>query len=164
MRWERAEDAPFHPGKSAWMRIEGDTVGVCGALHPDVELELAVDAPCWVFELDIERVLSYCPPRRVFAGLPRYPGVVRDIAMMVDEDFASETVVHFVRQWRPDLIEDVGLFDAYRGAPIPIGKKSLAYSIAYRAVERTLTDEEVNTLHAELVAALTRGLAVELRQ
>jgi phenylalanyl-tRNA synthetase beta chain len=162
--WERAEAMFLHPGKSAWLRIDGDTIGVVGALHPDVAFELDVDGACWVFELDIEKVLPYCPHRRIFAGLPRFPGVVRDIAVVVDEDFASEKVVRFVRQWQPELVEAVALFDAYSGAPIPPGKKSLAYSITYRAAERTLTDEEVNALHAQLVSALGRELGVEQRQ
>jgi phenylalanyl-tRNA synthetase beta chain len=162
--WERAEAMPFHPGKSAWLRIDGDTIGVVGALHPDVAFELDLDGACWAFELDIEKVLPYCPQRRIFAGLPRFPGIVRDIAVVVDEDFASEKVVRFVRQWQPELVEAVALFDAYSGAPIPPGKKSLAYSITYRAAERTLTDEEVNALHAQLITALGCELGVEQRQ
>jgi phenylalanyl-tRNA synthetase beta chain len=86
------------------------------------------------------------------------------VAVVVDEDFASDRVVHFVRQWRPEYVEDVALFDAYVGAPIASGRKSLAYTISYRAADRTLTDEEVNPLHAELVEALVRELGVELRQ
>jgi phenylalanyl-tRNA synthetase beta chain len=137
---------------------------VVGALHPEVEFALGVDTPVWVFELDTDRLLPYCPPQLLFTGLPRFPAVARDVAVVVDEDFASDRVVHFVRQWRPELVEDVALFDAYVGAPIPPGQKGLAYSISYRAADRTLTDDEVNALHAELVAALRRELGVVLRQ
>ena len=84
--------------------------------------------------------------------------------MVVDESFPSERIVQFVREWRPDLIEEVSLFDAYVGAPIPPGRKSLAYSIAYRAADRTLTDEEVNGLQSELRGLLTRELGVALRE
>jgi phenylalanyl-tRNA synthetase beta chain len=163
-RWERWEGAPFHPGKTARLRCGDDVVGVVGALHPEVEFALDIDGPCWVFELDTEKLLPYCPPQLLFTGLPRFPAVARDVAVVVDEDFASDRVVHFVRQWRPELVEDVALFDAYAGAPIPPNRKSLAYTISYRAADRTLTDEEVNALHAELVAALVRELGVELRQ
>ena len=164
VRWERCEDMPFHPGKTARLRCGDDVVGVVGALHPEVEFALDVEAPCWVFELDTEKLLPYCPPQLLFTGLPRFPAVARDVAVVVNEDFASDRVVHFVRQWRPELVEDVALFDAYVGAPIPPGQKSLAYTISYRAADRTLTDEEVNGLHAELVAALSSELGVVLRQ
>ena len=162
--WERCEAPPFHPGKTAQLRCGDDVVGVVGALHPEVEFELDLDSAGWVFELDTEKLLAYSPRQLLFTGLPRFPAVARDVAVVVHEDFASDSVVRFVRQWRPELVEDVALFDAYTGAPIPPGKKSLAYSISYRAADRTLTDEEVNGLHGELTAALIRQLGVELRQ
>jgi phenylalanyl-tRNA synthetase beta chain len=154
---------PFHPGRSALLALDGSVVGVVGALHPEAETALDLSADHWLFELDLEKVLAYRPPRRVFVGLPRFPAVVRDLAVVVDADFASDRIVQFVRQWRKDLVEDVSLFDEYEGAPIPDGKKSLAYSISYRAAERTLTDDEVNELQAELIEKLKIDFAVDLR-
>ena len=164
VRFEPTDAAPFHPGKSAVLRCGGDAVGIVGGLHPEVAyaLELAEDA--LAFELDIEKLLPYCPQQFVFVGLPRFPATVRDVAVVVDETFPSERVVQFVREWRPDLIEEVSLFDTYAGAPIPAGHKSLAYTIAYRAADRTLTDDEVNALQTELRGALTRELGVALRE
>ena len=165
VRWERwAEGLPFHPGKTGVATLGGQIVGALGALHPEVEVELGVDGAHWLFELDLEKVLPYCPARLVFRGLPRYPAVVRDLAIVADEDFASDRVVQFVRSRGRDLVEDIELFDEYVGVPIPAGKKSLAYSIAYRAPDRTLTDDEVNSLHDELTRALSRELGVEPRQ
>jgi phenylalanyl-tRNA synthetase beta chain len=164
VEWDRWTAAPFHPGTTARLRCGGDLVGVLGALHPEVEYELGLEPPCWLFELDTEKLLPYCPPRFLYTSLARFPAVSRDMAIVVDGDFASERVSHFVRQWRPEFVEDVLMFDAYTGASVAPGKKSLAYTISYRAPDRTLTDEEVNALHAELIAALTRQLGVELRQ
>jgi phenylalanyl-tRNA synthetase beta chain len=164
VRWTRFTEMPFHPGMSAALHCGDALVGVLGALHPEIAFELDVDAPCWLFELDTEKVLPYCPPRLFFTGLARFPAVARDMAVVVDADFASERILHFVRQWRPDVIADVVLFDAYSGTSVPAGKKSLAYSISYRNADRTLTDDEVNALHTDLVTALTRQLGVELRQ
>jgi phenylalanyl-tRNA synthetase beta chain len=137
---------------------------VLGALHPNVEEELALSEPNCLFELDLEKLLPYSPPRLAFRGLPRFPAVVRDLALVGDQDFSSSRVVEFIREWRSELVEEVALFDEYVGAPIPPGKKSLAYSISYRASDRTLTDEEVNALHSDLTAALQKALPVELRQ
>jgi phenylalanyl-tRNA synthetase beta chain len=164
-RWQRLEENDtFHPGKSAIVQLGDQPIGVLGALHPNVEEELGLsDANC-LFELDLEKLLPYSPPRLAFRGLPRFPAVVRDLALVGDQDFSSSRVVEFIRGWRSELVEDVTLFDEYVGAPIAPGKKSLAYSIAYRASDRTLTDEEVNLLHGELTAALQKSLPVELRQ
>jgi phenylalanyl-tRNA synthetase beta chain len=154
---------PFHPGKSALLSLDGDVVGAVGALHPEVESELDLSADHWLCELDLEKLLSYRPPRRVFVELPRFPAVARDLAVVVEADFASDRIIHFVRQWRKDRVEDVSLFDEYVGAPIPDGRKSLAYAISYRAADRTLTDDEVNSLQAELIEKLKAEFAVELR-
>ena len=143
--------------------MQNETIGVLGTLHPDLEVEFGVDHAHWLFELDMEKLLPYSQLCRVFRGLPRYPAIVRDLALVVEQDFASDRVVQFVRQWHSELVEDVCLFDEYIGAPIPPGKKSLAYSISYRAPDRTLTDEEVNALQAELTAALSQDLPVEPR-
>jgi phenylalanyl-tRNA synthetase beta chain len=165
IRWQRLEENDtFHPGKSAVMQLADEPIGVLGALHPNVEEELALSEPNCLFELDLEKLLPYSPPRLAFRGLPRFPAVVRDLALVGDQDFSSSRVVEFIREWRSELVEEVALFDEYVGAPIPPGKKSLAYSISYRASDRTLTDEEVNALHSDLTAALQKALPVELRQ
>lgn len=162
--FEPLGESPYHPGKTATLRCAETIVGVVGALHPEAAAAEDIDEPCWGFELDIEKLLPYCPQQSVFAGLPRFPSTVRDVAVVVDESFPSERVVQFVRQWQPDLIEDVTLFDTYAGAPIPAGRRSLAFTIVYRAGDRTLTDDEVNGLQSELRVALTRELGVALRE
>jgi phenylalanyl-tRNA synthetase beta chain len=81
----------------------------------------------------------------------------------VDEAFRAGDVLEEIRTLGSEQIETVRLFDCYRGAPIATGKKSLAYSIAYRAADRTLTDDEVNALHATVLDRLTRRFALEFR-
>jgi phenylalanyl-tRNA synthetase beta chain len=165
-RWMPATDlTAFHPGKTARVEIDGRTCGIVGCLHPAVEDELEVAGPCWIFELDLQRLLEYCPRRVIYKDLPRFPMVVRDLAVVSEESFASDQVIRFVKAWTrgEQLIEDVFLFDQYVGPPIPRGKKSLAYSICYRAPDRTLTDAEVNDLHGHLIAAVRDSLHVEPR-
>jgi phenylalanyl-tRNA synthetase beta chain len=91
--------------------------------------------------------------------------VVRDVAIVTDADFESEQVVRFVRGWKhaAGLLESVELFDQYAGDAVPVGKKSLAFTVSYRAADRTLTDQEVNEVHMKLVAALNESLGVTLR-
>jgi len=165
-RWVPATDlTAFHPGKTAHLEIAGRSLGIVGCLHPAVEEELQITGPCWIFELDLERLLEYCPRRTIYKDLPRFPVVVRDLAVVSEASFASDQVIRFVKAWTggQPLIEDVFLFDQYVGPPIPPGKKSLAYSICYRAPDRTLTDTEVNELHGRLIAAVRESLQVEPR-
>lgn len=164
--WHSAADLPsFHPGKTARIEIDGANVGVLGALHPNVQDELGVPDPCWLFELDLEKLLQYGRAPVIFKELQRFPAVIRDVAVITETDFASDRVVRFIRSWSEThpLVEDIALFDQYEGAPIPAGKKSLAYTISYRASDRTLTDAEINDVHAQLKQALVGSLPVELR-
>jgi phenylalanyl-tRNA synthetase beta chain len=113
----------------------------------------------------LDQRLQYCPTRVIYQDLPRCPAVVRDLAVVTGESFTADQVLHFVREWSEaaHFIEDIYLFDQYVGPPIAPGKKSLAYSISYRAPDRTLTDAEVNDMHARLIAAVKEALHVEPR-
>ena len=165
-RWFPAGDLPtLHPGKTARIVLRDTPIGILGALHPDVADELGINGPCWLFELDLDHLLQYCPARIIFKDLPRFPAVVRDVAVVTESDFAADQVIQFVRQWTQGAawIEDVHLFDEYVGPQVATGKKSLAYTISYRAPDRTLTDAEVNEMHAELITALQHALHVEPR-
>jgi len=164
IRWERATTIPFlHPGKAAMILIDGTACGVAGAVHPAhcVALDLA-EIP-WVFELDLAPLLTHARTTVRYQLLPRFPTTVRDVALVADETLPVQAVIDAVDALANPLIVEVRLFDQYRGNPIPQNKRSLAYSIAYRATDRTLTALEVNTLHAEVIAHLARTLDVEVR-
>ncbi len=158
-------EAPYlHPGMAARIDIGGVVCGYAGALHPNLVASRGLDAVPWVAELDLMRVVQYCPGRVIFRLLPRFPAVTRDIAVTVDEQFPAQRVLDAVKEVGEPLVEEVRVFDHYTGAPIPTGKKSLAYTIAYRAPNRTLTDDEVNAMHEQLVARLVRQLPLEVRR
>ncbi len=166
VRWERVgSDAEYlHPGKAARIEIGGVVCGYAGALHPNLIATRHVDGEPWVAELDLMRVVQYCPRRVIFRPLPRFPAVSRDIAVVVDDEFPAQRFLDAVREASQPLVEEVRVFDQYTGSPIPAGKKSLAYTIAYRAPNRTLTDDEVNVMHDQLVAQLVRQLPMEVRR
>ena len=166
VRWEPATtEAPYlHPGKAARIEVGGVLCGFAGALHPNLIAERGLDGEPLVAELDLMRVVQYCPGRVIFRQLPRFPAVSRDIAVLVDEQFPAQQVLDAVKEAAEPLVEEVSVFDLYTGSPIPAGKKSLAYSIAYRAPNRTLTDDEVNAMHDRLVARLVGQLPLEVRR
>jgi phenylalanyl-tRNA synthetase beta chain len=163
-RWNRANEIAFlHPGKAAVLSVNGTALGVAGALHPTFRAELGLDETPWVFELDFTMLLREARPVTPYQPLPRFPIVVRDVAIVADEELPVQAVVDAVQALTNPLIVNVQLFDLYRGDPIPVHKKSLAYSIAYRAADRTLTANEVNTLHAQVVNHLVHTLRIEVR-
>ncbi|HSD10485.1 MAG TPA: phenylalanine--tRNA ligase subunit beta [Candidatus Binatia bacterium] len=154
----------LHPRKAALVRVQGAPLGYVGGLHPQIAKVLDLEPAPWTFELDFEKLESYAPRHITFQPLPKYPAVVRDLAIVADEGFESESVLDTIVSCSDLPVESARLFDLYRGKPLPAGKKSLAYSIAYRAPDRTLTDDEVNRLHESLIERVTRELGVELRR
>jgi phenylalanyl-tRNA synthetase beta chain len=164
VRWSRAGEVAFlHPGKAALLSVNSTTLGVAGALHPTHCAELGLSEAPWVFELDFDSLLRFARPVTLYKPLSRFPAAVRDVAIVADEEFPVQAVSDAVHTLGNPLITAVRLFDLYRGSSIPGHKKSLAYSIEYRAADRTLTALEVNTLHAQVVEHLVRTLNVEVR-
>lgn len=160
--WERFDSPWLHPGQSARVGYRGRVLGHFGQVHPDIAQQVELPA-FFLFELDFTILLQYAPRRITVGALPRFPAVERDVALVVDRGFASEQVIRWINELGEPLIESVKVFDYYVGAPIPDGKKSLAYKISYRAGERTLTDAEVNDLHQSLVERLGNTFGAERR-
>lgn len=160
--WEPFTAELLHPGKSARVSHAGDALGYLGQIHPQIAQELELPM-VFLFELDFTKLLQYAPRRITVHALPRFPAIERDVALVVDRNFASEHVIRWIRELGEPLIEHIKVFDQYVGAPIAEGKKSLAYKISYRAGERTLTDAEVNELHQSLVERLRQTFGVERR-
>ncbi|OGP20950.1 MAG: phenylalanine--tRNA ligase subunit beta [Deltaproteobacteria bacterium GWA2_57_13] len=152
----------LHPGKAAVFGFGEREMGCLGEVHPDLCEELGL-APFLVVELDFEGLVQYAPRRLAARPLPRFPSVERDLAVVVDGTFPAQRIVSWIKELNHSLIEDVQVFDEYRGSPIPEGKKSLAYTISYRAEDRTLTDAEVNQLHHELAARIGDVFRAKLR-
>jgi phenylalanyl-tRNA synthetase beta chain len=164
IRWRPAGEVGFlHPGKAALVEGDRSPVGVAGALHPEIVQSFDLPGEVWMAELDLAELGHYVPRRIALKPLPRFPAVTRDIAVIVDDAFRAGDIVEEIRAVGHPQIEKVRLFDCYRGAPVPPGKKSLAYTIAYRATDRTLTDDEVNALHAALVERLAQRFPLGLR-
>jgi phenylalanyl-tRNA synthetase beta chain len=154
----------LHPGKAATFALEGRLLGQIGELHPEEARRLDLTQPCAIFELDFETLIAYGSPAKPITAPPRFPAIRRDLALVLDRDFPAGTVVRTITQIDSPLLESVRLFDVYEGDQVPAGKKSLALSCLYRAKDRTLTDDEVNRAHADVVQKALALLKAELRQ
>jgi phenylalanyl-tRNA synthetase beta chain len=137
-------------------------MGYVGEISPRVREELDLP-PFFLFELDFDAIVHYARPDFKVRPIPRFPSVERDLAIVVAEDFPSQTVIDWVKGLDRALIERVDIFDEYTGAPISEGRKSLAYKVFYRSMERTLTDQEVNAVHEDLTRQLCAAFDATLR-
>ncbi|MCK5503546.1 MAG: phenylalanine--tRNA ligase subunit beta [Thermodesulfovibrionia bacterium] len=154
----------LHPGKSCAITVNGEKTGSLGTLHPSVSTAFDISGNINILELyDIEKIQKAVSPTPEFVSLPRYPYVERDLAIVVSKDITVGQAKETITGIDSDIIEAVSLFDIYTGKPVPDNKKSLAFSIRYRASDRTLTDSEVDVLHSGILRRLEENLKAELR-
>jgi phenylalanyl-tRNA synthetase beta chain len=117
-----------------------------------------------VFELDLDALYRHAGRKITAAGYPRFPGMSRDLAVVVAEEVAAADILRRIRELGGDLLREAGVFDLYRGAPVPSGRKSLAFHLYYQSPERTLTEEETGTLTAEILMEVEREFSAARRQ
>ena len=165
IRFSKAEDIPYlHPGKSSRVLCGKEVLGVLGEAHPQVLGHYEIQGKAYLFEIDFEKMVKWTGEEKRFRPLPKFPSVYRDLSLIVDDDLEVEKVSEAI--WNSDqpFIDEVDLFDVYRGAPVPEGKKGVSYRIRYQASDRTLTDEEVNRYHEKVIFQLKEIFQVELRR
>jgi phenylalanyl-tRNA synthetase beta chain len=159
--WRAPGGSWLHPRHSATVVAGGDPVGEVGELHPRVADAFELPRGVHAFRLSLEALLRAARLVPQHRPIPRFPAVLRDLAVVVRDDVPAASVEGLVRE--EPLVASVTLFDVYRGAPLPAGKKNLAFAIAYRAADRTLTDAEADAAHARIVKHLAEALGAELR-
>jgi phenylalanyl-tRNA synthetase beta chain len=162
-RWQPRGEAWLHPRTSARvLAAEGDDVlGEVGELHPRTAAAFELPRGVLAFRLSLDALLRRMTLVPQYRPIPRLPAVLRDLAVVVDDAVPAAAVEALVRD--EPLVDSVTLFDVYRGAPLPAGKKNLAFAIAYRAPDRTLTDAEADAAHARIVERLRAKHGAELR-
>ena len=164
-RWTLGDPAggAFHPGRSARVLIGGEPAGVVGELHPKAIERLGIAGRVALGELEVHAVMRAATAELTVRDIPRFPPVRRDLAFTVDAATPAGHVRSALEEAGGDLVGSCLLFDVFAGAPLPEGKRSLAFSIDFRAAERTLTDEEADAAVAGIVERLARDFGAELR-
>ncbi|MCW6034950.1 phenylalanine--tRNA ligase subunit beta [Spirulina subsalsa FACHB-351] len=158
-------EALFHPGRTASLWLGEQELGIFGQLHPQVQRDRNFPEAVYVFQLQAEVLLSqmkHDEPTKFKVYSP-YPAVERDLAFFAPVDLAVGTLAQTMEEAGKALLEQVELFDEYQGKGVPEGQRSLAFSLAYRAGDRTLTDEEVEPVHQKVRDALVEQFTVTLR-
>jgi phenylalanyl-tRNA synthetase beta chain len=164
--FEEASQVRFlHPGKSAKIMIGNEEAGYLGELHPDFREKLEVSKRVYLFEFDLEKLsASENYTKKKFTALPKFPSVRRDIALIVDEDVPVGEILKEIRKIESELIEEVSVFDVFKGGSVQKGKKSVAVSLILRALDRTLTDLEVDEVKKNGLNRLQLAIGAELRK
>jgi phenylalanyl-tRNA synthetase beta chain len=153
----------LHPGRSARVSIAGGPVGWLGELHPRVAERIGVAGRVALGELEVEALMNAASEQLTVRDVPRFPPVRRDLAFMVDSSARAGDLRAALEEEAGGSVESCILFDVFDGPPLPEGKKSLAFSLDFRAPNRTLTDDEVDAAVAAIAERLARDFGAELR-
>ena len=153
----------YHPGRCASLYIDGEKAGEMGEIHPDVAKAYDIDKKVYVAELSLQAIISWADDTKKYEPLPRFPAAERDLALIMDEDVAAGDILSCIEKNAGEFFESAELFDVYTADQLGQGKKSLAFSIVFRAKDRTLLDEEANDARDAIVAAAERDFGAKIR-
>lgn len=159
--YEPSSDESLSSNEQAGIIIDGTRVGVLGKLHPDVLTRFEIAEPVYLFEIDLPKLLPFVVGDKLYRQIPRFPAVVRDIALVLDSGVTHQRVDDIIESF--PLVEKVAIFDVYSGPPISVLQKSMAYRITFRSFEHTLTDSEVNAVQQQILDKLAKELGATLR-
>ncbi|MBE5847569.1 MAG: phenylalanine--tRNA ligase subunit beta [Lachnospiraceae bacterium] len=152
----------LHPGRQALIGYEGKTVGYLGEVHPEVLDNYNIGTKAYIAVLDMPEIYPFATFDRKYEGIAKYPAVTRDISMVVPKKILVGQIEAIIAQRGGKILESYNLFDIYEGSQIKEGYKSVAYSIVFRAKDRTLEENDVASAMKKILNGL-EGLGIELR-
>ncbi|NLJ59013.1 MAG: phenylalanine--tRNA ligase subunit beta [Tissierellia bacterium] len=162
---EALTDNPtFHPGRTAALYADNVMLGVFGEASPEVMDNYDLDHRVYLAEIDVAGILNCKNTDWKYEALPKYPSIVRDIAVKVKDEVPVGHMAEAIQKVNPYLIESVTLFDVYKGEHIEEGYKSTAFSVTYRNKERTLKEKEVEKIHQKVLEVLEKKFGASLRE
>ncbi|MCB2225251.1 MAG: phenylalanine--tRNA ligase subunit beta [Desulfarculaceae bacterium] len=165
LAFELAEDAPPYLDPAEWCRLslQGKPLGEMGRLSKRAAKAFDIDRPAYVLDLDFDLIAEMAVRLKEFKHLPRYPEVVRDVALVLNESVRAGDVLNAARAVDDPWLKSVEVFDLYRGKPLAKDQKSLGLRLTYQSEERTLTYEEVTPGYQALVDGLLAKFEATLR-
>lgn len=156
-------DNAFHPGRCAEIVKDGDIIGILGEIHPLTAENYGFSIPVYAAELNFDVMLKHRSVEKEFHPLPKYPALERDFAFVCGEDVQVGKVASAMKKAGGKHVESVELFDIYRGPQLGEGKKSVAYSVMLRCPDRTMTDDEADSITKKITKALKDEFDIVLR-
>ena len=160
-----SDNATFHPGRCAKLvAADGEMLGIFGQLHPLTAQNYGFNAPVYAAELDFDAIFDHCDTVIEYKPLPKFPASTRDFSFVCDEALEVGKLSAVIAKAGGKLVEDVKLFDIYRGAQLGEGKKSVSFRVTLRAIDRTLTVEEADKVSGKILSSLEHQLGLTLRK
>jgi phenylalanyl-tRNA synthetase beta chain len=154
----------YHPGRRASVYSGGQVLGQMGEIHPDVAQNYGISKRVYIAEMCVHAICGAADDTKKYEPLPKYPAAERDLALIVDNDVLAADLVSCIKDNAGPHFESVALFDVYTGGQVGEGKKSLAFSIVFRAKDRTLRDEEANEARDAIALAAEKKYGAKMRE
>ncbi len=148
-----------HPGQTALISVNNDIVGLVGRVHPALEKEAV-----YVLEIDLDKLLDKKVGKMKYKEISKFPSVKKDLAVVVDKNVTAEEIAVLIKKAGGSSLSKIEAFDVYTGKGIDENKKSIAYSLTFEKMDRTLTDEEINQSIEKIVEMLNKKIGAELRK
>ncbi|MCQ2547541.1 MAG: phenylalanine--tRNA ligase subunit beta [Clostridia bacterium] len=177
LRFEaESEYGVYHPGRCARVltkhvvetekgpREEEVELGIMGEVHPEVQGNYGIKTRVYLAELMFDNIMEVSDTEIHFMPIPKYPAVERDIALVVEEAIEAAQIIDTIKEAANDILRKVEMFDVYRGEQVGEGLKSIAFKLTYRDNDKTLTDDEVVSVHNNILKALEEKLDAKLRE
>jgi phenylalanyl-tRNA synthetase beta chain len=149
--------------RSAEIKSDNEVIGLIGEISPNLTTKYNDNFPALVLEIDFEKIKKISNEEREFTPLPKYPSVIRDISLLVNNDIRIYQIQNIIFNSEKEILRDIDLFDSYHGENIGREKKSLSFHLIFRSDEKTLTGEEITKAMNKIISELQRNLDVEIR-
>lgn len=160
---EAGEHYAMHPGKTALLKKGRDVIATIGEVHPQVQQNMDIKKKTYLFEMDIEMLMKYAKLTPRYKTVPKYPSTSRDLSLTVDMEVTAADVEKKIVKCGGKFLNGVTLFDVYTGQQVGAGKKSLAFSLQFQAVDKTLTDADVDEPYNAILNSLEKEFGAALR-
>ena len=167
---KETQNESYHPGRCANIKVGIDVIATIGEVHPEVLMNYDINKKCYLAEVNITKIVKYSKQNKKYHEVPKFPAVERDIAIIVDENIeVGEIEKTIIRKARKLLkgkksLEELKLFDIYRDEKIGENKRSVAYSLVFRDLSKSLSDDEINPVMEEITKELENKFNAELRK
>ena len=161
---KETKNSSYHPGRCANIKVGMDTVATLGEANPEVLDNYMISIRAYLAEINLTKLVKYAKSNKKYVEVPKFPAVERDIAIIVDEKIEVGQIEKIIMKKAKKLLESIKLFDIYRNEKLGTNKKSVAYSLIFRDKNKTLSDEEVNSLMEAIITELEKSLGAELRK
>lgn len=162
------DDPSFHPGRTAKLYVKGSNnelkyAAIIGEIHPEVAEKTECPKRTYIAVADVSVLLEASSTDRQYKQLPKVPAITRDMAVVVKDNIFVAQLIDAIKQKGGEFLEEVSLFDVYKGAQVPDGMKSVAFALSFRASDRTLKDDDVNIAMERILKNLSKNFDAQLR-